>query len=111
MKGATGGCYLRGRGRGAEQDLIPYVGQLELANVPVTGWSIDHYVNGLLYGPSVMHLPIHYEEIVPTDVMTRDVAMVRREGALRFSLSFSPKGLADFPMYSSSQSCLLHLYL
>ena len=33
------------------------------------------------------------------------------EGALRCSFNLSPKVLADSPMYSSSLSNLLHLYL
>ena len=35
-------------GMGFEEDLIPYVGQLELANVPVKRWFIDPDVNDLL---------------------------------------------------------------
>ena len=34
--------------RGIEQDIIPYVGQLELANVPIEGWIIDSDAHGLL---------------------------------------------------------------
>ena len=64
-------------GRGVWQDLIPHVGQLEIANVPVKGWIIDHDVYGLLYGSSdVVHLPTHCGKVVYTDVMTRDAAMV-----------------------------------
>ena len=37
--------------RGVEQDLIPYVGQWVLANVPVEGWIIDPYEHSLLDGP------------------------------------------------------------
>ena len=64
-------------GRGVEQDLIPYVGQLELASVPVKGWIIDPDVLGFLYGPCyVVCLPTHYGEVAHTDVMTTDVGMV-----------------------------------
>ena len=37
--------------RGVEQDLIPYVGQLVLANVPIERWIIDPYEHGLLDDP------------------------------------------------------------
>ena len=50
-------------GKGVEQDLILYVGQLELNNIPVKGWNIDPAVHGL-----------------HTDVMTRDIAMVNDGG-------------------------------
>ena len=54
----------------------PYVGQLELANVPVKGWITDPDVH-VLYDPSdAVHLPAHYGEVVHIDVMTRDIAMV-----------------------------------
>ena len=44
--------------RGIEQDLIPYVGQLELANVPTEGWIIDPNIHSLLDGSyNVMYLP------------------------------------------------------
>ena len=36
---------------GVKQDLIPYVGQLVLPNVPVEGWVIDPDKHGLLDGP------------------------------------------------------------
>ena len=38
--------------RGVEQDLISYVGKLELANVPVEGWIIGHYNHNFLDCPS-----------------------------------------------------------
>ena len=38
--------------RGVEQDLISYVGQLVVANVPIKGWIIDSYEHGLFDGPS-----------------------------------------------------------
>ena len=50
-------------GRGIEQDLIPYVGQLELGNVPVEGWSIDPDVHDLLYGLCDVCLPSHYGDV------------------------------------------------
>ena len=37
-------------GLDVEQDIIPYVGQLELSNVSVKGWITDLYVHGLLDG-------------------------------------------------------------
>ena len=49
----------------AEQDLIPYVGQLVLPNVHIEGWSIDSYEHGLLDGPgNGMSFPTHHGEIV-----------------------------------------------
>ena len=98
--------------RGVEQDLIPYLGWLELVNVPVKEWIIDHDVHGLLYGPSdVAHLPTYYEKAVQTDVMTRHVAMVINGG--RGTEVFLEPFLEDpcrFPLYSSSQSTLSHLH-
>ena len=37
--------------RGVEQDLIPYVGQLVLANVPADRWIIYPYEHSLHDGP------------------------------------------------------------
>ena len=37
--------------RGVEQDIIPYVGQLLLANVPVQGLIIHPYEHSLRDGP------------------------------------------------------------
>ena len=89
--GATLGVLLKVEGRGVEQDLIPYVGQLELVNIPVEGWIIDPYVCGLLdFTSDVVYLPTHYKEAVHTDVITSDIGMVidgRR--ALRCSLRLS----------------------
>ena len=42
------------KGRGVIQDLIPYVGQLELANVPVKRQIIDPDVHGHFYGPMML---------------------------------------------------------
>ena len=99
-------------GRVVKQDLIPNVGQLELANVPVKGWIIDPDVHGLLYGSSdVVHLPIHYGGVIHTDVMTRDVAMVINGGrGSKVFLSLIQKVPANSAMYSSSQSSWSHLY-
>ena len=51
---------LKMEGRGVLQDLIPNVGQLELAYVPIMGWIIDPDVQGFLDGPGNMYtsLPI-----------------------------------------------------
>ena len=58
-------------GRGVLQDLIPDVGQLELAYAPIKGWSIDPDVYGLLDDPgNALYIPTHYGETVHTDVMT-----------------------------------------
>ena len=59
-----------------ELDPIPYVGQLEIANVPVEGCIIDHNVHGLLYFTcDAVHLPTHYG-VVHIGVMTCGVSMV-----------------------------------
>ena len=58
-------------GRGVLQDLIPDMGQLELACVSIKGWIIYAEVHGLLDGPgNTVCLPTHYGEIVHSDVMT-----------------------------------------
>ena len=58
-------------GRGIKQDLIPYVGQLELANIPFEGYIIDPGIHGLLDGPyNVVHLSTNYGEVFYTDMMT-----------------------------------------
>ena len=45
-------------GRGVLQDLIPDVGELELATVPAKGWIIYPDVLGLLDGPgNTLYLP------------------------------------------------------
>ena len=86
------------------------MGQVELANVPIKGWSIDPDVHGLLGGFSgVVHIPTHYGEIVHTDALPRDVTMVIGGGrGLEMFFHFP---LADSPMYPSSQSVWSHLYL
>ena len=93
-------------GRGVEQDLLSYVGILELAIVPVEGWIIYPDVHGLFYCPSdVMNLPIDYGEVVYTDVMTSNVTMVTDgERGPEVFLEPSPKVVVDFPIYSSLQS-------
>ena len=53
------------------QDLIPDVGQLELAYVPIKRWIIDPDVHSLLYSPfNIVCLPTNYGKIVHTDAMT-----------------------------------------
>ena len=57
--------------RGVEQDLMPYVGQLALPNVPIEGWIIDPYADSLLDGPGKdMLLPTNNGEIFQFDMMT-----------------------------------------
>ena len=59
------------QGRGIEQDLISYVGQLEFTNVPIEEWTIDPDVHHPFDSPcNVMHLPTHYGKNVHTSVMT-----------------------------------------
>ena len=82
MVGNWGVGYLyKVEGRGIKWDLIPYVGQLELANVPIVGWIIDPNVCSLLDGPcDFVYLPTHYGDVVHTDVMTHDVSIVTDGG-------------------------------
>ena len=76
------------------------MGQLDLANVPTEGWTIDSDVHGLLDGLcNVMHLPTHNGEVFPA-MMTCGVGVVLDgDEALRCFLSLSSKVLADYPMY------------
>ena len=46
--GETERVFFEMEGRGVLQDLILYVGQMELADVPVKGLIIDPNVHGLL---------------------------------------------------------------
>ena len=96
-----------------EQDLLPYMGQLKLAYVPIEGWIIDPDVQGLLDGScDVVFHPTYYGKVVHTEVMTCGVTMdISGDGNLRYSLSLSPKVLAESPMYSSSYSTMSYLYL
>ena len=48
--------------RGFEQELIPYVGQLELPSVPVGGWIID-----LIYMASLMVLAMLLDFLPTTE--------------------------------------------
>ena len=58
-------------GRGVFQDLIPNVGQLELACVPIKEWIIYPDIHGFLGGPgNTVYLPTHYGETVHSDAMT-----------------------------------------
>ena len=100
-------------GRGVEQDLIQYVGQLELVIVPVKGWIINLAVTGLLYGPNDgMCLPTNYGEVVCTDVMTIDLAMVINGGrGCKVLLEPFIKSTCRFLDIPSLQSSLSHLYL
>ena len=83
-------------GWGIKQDLIPYVGKLDLANVSIEGWIIQHGVHGLLAGPcDVVCLPTHCGEGVHIYVMTCGVDM--EEEFLIVSLSLSLKGPCTFP--------------
>ena len=55
----------------AEQDWIPYMGQLVLANVPVDGWIIDHYEHSLLDGSGKgIWLPVYYGETFQYGMVT-----------------------------------------
>ena len=54
-----------GINKATRQDLIPDVGQLKPAQVPIEGWVIDPYEHGLLNGPgNAMHFPTQYGKTV-----------------------------------------------
>ena len=85
--------------RCVEQDLIRYVGQLELANVPTAGWIIDTDIHGFLYGScDVVHLSNHNGEVVHTGVMNCGFGRVIDGGRdPEVFLEPYPKGLGRFP--------------
>ena len=61
---------------------------------------------------SLMFLPAHNAKLVQGYLMTCDILLVYDgDGAVMCSLNLSPKVLPEYPMYSSSQSTLSHLYL
>ena len=85
--------------RDIEQDLIPYVRQLVLADVPIEGWIIDSDVHGLLDSScDVVCLPTHNGEVVNPGMMTCGVGMVMdgERGPEMFLEPF-PKGPCRFP--------------
>ena len=68
-------------GRGVLQDFIPDVQQLNLAQVPIEGWIIDPYENGLLDGPAnTMCFPTHFPKTVHIDAVAQRVTMFMYEG-------------------------------
>ena len=102
---AAAQVVLKMEGRGVLQDLIPDVGQLELAHVPIGGCILDPDVHGLHGSGSTLCFPTHYVEIVHTDAIISGVTTaIDGEGALRCSLSLFPEVLVTSPMYSYSQS-------
>ena len=95
------------------QNLIPYMWPMVFANVLIEGWIIDSYVQSLFNcSQEVLILSSHYTEVVNSDTMTRDDRMVMDRGR---GLKMFPEPLCkiscDSPIYSSSHSTLLHLYL
>ena len=58
-----------------------------------------------------MWLPTHYEEVIQFGMIIWGVGMVINEDAIRYSFNLSSKVHADSPVYSSSYSNLLHVYL
>ena len=98
-------------GRGVLQDLIPYVGQLVLPQIPIVGRVIDSYEHGFLDSPgNTMCLPTHNGETVYTDaVLVRMIMLVNGGGSPKVLLKSVLKGPPQFPMYSSLQSSWLHL--
>ena len=73
--------------RGAEQDLIPYVGQLKLPNVPFEGGNVIPDIDSLLDGPyNVVQLHAHHGEVFHPSLMTCSVSnVIDWEEALRYS--------------------------
>ena len=92
------GGLLKLEGRGIEQDLIPYLVQLEFTNVLIEEWIIDPDAHGLLDGSYVLPLPTHYGEVINTDMITCSVDMIIDGGRdpKMFPDPF-PKGPCKFP--------------
>ena len=84
--------------------------QVVFAYVSIYRWTFHPDINCFLNSSNeVLVLPPHNTEIFSAGFMTCDVVMVIYwGGGLRCSLYLSPKVLDDSPMYSSSQSTLLH---
>ena len=62
--------YFRWRSGILNRALSQYVGQLELANMPIEGWVIDTDVHSLLAGScNVVHLPTHKAEVFHPGMM------------------------------------------
>ena len=79
-----------GVGQGIKLGLIPYVGHLVLASVPVEGWVFVPYEHGLLNGPDCdIWFTTHCEEIFQFGMMTWGVGMGR--GCFEILLKFLPK--------------------
>ena len=97
MDRAAAKVLLEMEGRGVLQDLIPYVGQLEHAYVPIKGCISDPYEYSLLYGPGDMVcLPTYGREVINTDGMTRGIAIViDGGGCLEMLLEPFPKSLCQ----------------
>ena len=99
-------------GRGIKQDLIPYVGQLILPMLLLEGWIIDPDVNSLLDGPcDVECLPIHYGEVVHTDVITHDIGMFIDRGGVPevFPVPF-PKRSLQIPLCTPHHNPVCHMH-
>ena len=63
--------------RGIEQDLISYVGQLDLASVPIEEWIIDPDVYGLPDGFMTLYAsPAYSGKVFHPGVMTFGAVMV-----------------------------------
>ena len=88
-------------------------GRWYLGYVLVEGWILHPYVYCFFdSSDQVLVLPPLNAEVVNGGTMTSDGKMVIYwGGAFRCSLNLSPKVLDDSPVYSSSQSILLHFYL
>ena len=89
------------------------MGQLKVAQVVTEGLVIDSSEHSLLDGSgNIMHFPTNIEETVHFDVKPLGITMfINRGGALRYSLSLSPKVLPGSLIYSSSQPASEHLNL
>ena len=63
-----------------EQDLIPYVGQVEPSSIPVEWWIIDPDTHSLINGPSTaVWLPTQNGEIDQTVMVVCGVGIVINE--------------------------------
>ena len=118
---AVGLVNLRGRVfevevKGIEQDLIPYVGHLACASVPVEGWIIDFYGHGLLV-PAMVCDSLPTMEKMSNLLWWPEVLAWSQigAGALNYSLSFPQRSLQTplntpqhTPAYCTCTCILLH---
>ena len=99
----VGGIALKSR-RSLEE-VVPYVWQLVLAQVSVEGGVLHTDEHGLFDGPGMaVDVLVHYVNLVwVPGVFCSGAVVVYGGGALKCSLTLSPKDLPDSPMYALGQ--------